>query len=407
MKIDRNFFALIFTIQLFATLAIIFDLGLFRQLFVFCYLLFVPGYVIARVLKLDKQGLAETFIFSVGLSIAFLYLVGASATFILPVFGFEQFITELPLFIFINIIILILTLFCMPLNQSSFGGHKLVFCIKILALLSIPILSIFGSFLSVYYQNSAILLLMVALIAIITILATIKRVFTKEFYPFVIFAMGLSFAFMGFYASRFAEIWDSALAFYSFRITDINHFWNPTYLPAVGLQVWKTNSMLSINLLPSILSNLSGITGIMIFKILYPLVLSVMPLAAYKLYRTQVSSKMSFLAAAFFLANCIGLGWGNDMQKIGQIFYVLLLFVLFKDNLSGHVKTVLFGMFAFSLVVSHYSMTYILAFTLLLVWLILMFKDRLSKRISATSIIRVCFWRRNLHGNSRISTICN
>jgi len=389
MSLDIRFLALIIIVQAVAMSAVAFNMGIFRQVFIFCYLLLVPGIVLIRLLKIDNLDLSETLVFSVGLSVTILYLVGLLLNELLPLVGFQGPLSSFSSLVSINVIVLIISLLGVSGRSPSQEFLRSLFAVHNLVAVVLPVLSIAGSFLAVYYHNSALLLAMIALMAVCTLLAAYRKVFSHESYPIILLASTFAIVFMTFYATRFALIWDQAFEFYSFRITQINHYWNPNYLPSIGLQLWKTHSMLSVNMLPTILSETSGLNGASVFAILYPFVLSFIPVVVYKLYRTQANKEVSFIAAAFFIANCVGLGWGNDMQKIAQLFYVLLLLIMFRDGLSDLARNVLFGLFTFSLIVSHYSMAYIFAFTLLLAWIFFAVRKESSPKISITHVVFV------------------
>lgn len=388
MTIDTRFILSIVSLQAVVTVAVAFDMGVFRQALVFCYLLFVPGIVLKRLLRIDDANLPETLAFSVALSITFLFLLGLFVNALLPLMGFKEPLSSFSILLFVNISILLISLVRSPTQQLNQKFLKSLFSTRNLVIV-FPILGILGSILSAYYQNSAVLLLLIVLIAISIILAVYRKVFSHPSYPVLFLTITLALVFMGFFSTRFASSFDETFEFYSFRITQIDHYWNPSYLPSGGLQLWKTHSMLSVNMLPSMIIETSGIDNESLYKLLYLFVVSFIPVVAYKFFRTQFTREVSFMATTFLLVNCIGQGWGNAMQHVAQLFYVFLLFMLFREGTSRVSKTVLFGLFAFSLVVSHYSMAIIFAITLLLCWLLLTITRTVSPKITLTHVLLV------------------
>ena len=71
-----SFVAFLLILQVALYLSFFFDIAVARQVIGFLYLTFIPGFVIVKLLKQDNLGLAETVLFSVGLSLAFVMLVG-------------------------------------------------------------------------------------------------------------------------------------------------------------------------------------------------------------------------------------------------------------------------------------------------------------------------------------------
>ncbi len=73
-----SFVAIVLVLQVAFCVSFFFDIVVARQVVGFLYLTFIPGFVILKLLKQDDLGLAETALFSVGLSIAFVYAGGVS-----------------------------------------------------------------------------------------------------------------------------------------------------------------------------------------------------------------------------------------------------------------------------------------------------------------------------------------
>ena len=79
-----------------------------RQPIGFVYLLFIPGVIILRILKLHKLGNIETLLYSVGLSITTLMFTGLFMNMVYPLFGISGPISITPLIITLSAVVLIL-----------------------------------------------------------------------------------------------------------------------------------------------------------------------------------------------------------------------------------------------------------------------------------------------------------
>jgi uncharacterized membrane protein len=159
--------------------------------------------------------------------------------------------------------------------------------------------------------------------------------------------------------------------YYAFRLVETRGFWDSAaassaYTPTL----FPTYSMLSVTILPMIFSTITGLYDSLVFKLLYPLIVSFLALGAYKMYQTQTDNKAAFLATFFLVTVSVGKGWGSDKQLVAQLFYVLLFLLLFRKSASLLRKSVLFTIFAGGLVVAHYALTYIFLFTLLFAFLV-------------------------------------
>jgi uncharacterized membrane protein len=129
--------------------------------------------------------------------------------------------------------------------------------------------------------------------------------------------------------------------------------------------------MLSVTILPTVFSIITGLDSSSLFKLLYPLIVSFIALGTYQLCQTQTDRKSALLATFFLLTICVGKGWGSSKQEVAQVFYVLLFLLLLKKDIPTPKRNVLFIIFAASLVISHYALSYIFLLTILLEFVVL------------------------------------
>lgn len=170
---------------------------------------------------------------------------------------------------------------------------------------------------------------------------------------------------------------DGPIEFYAFRLTEIKGFWDSTIAPSTyALNLFPTYSMLSVTILPLTFSTITGGDGSLIFNLIYPFIVAFLPLAVYKLYETQTENKKAFLAAFFFFTISVGKGFGSYKQQVAQLFYILLFLLIFKREIPTLQKKILFIIFSICLVISHYALTYIFLFIILLAFFILSFMER-------------------------------
>ena len=127
------------------------------------------------------------------------------------------------------------------------------------------------------------------------------------------------------------------------------------------------NSLLSIGILPAILDLVTGLDGVLVFKVAYPLIYSLVPVALYQLYRKILPPDSAFLgvfllmATSSFYVELIG----TARQEVAELFLVLVLCLLFSAKLAhrppGRVITILL---LIGIVTAHYSVIYIFLFFL-------------------------------------------
>jgi uncharacterized membrane protein len=147
---------------------IILDIPIVRQIVVFCYLTFVPGFLILKLLKPTRTVLVEKLLFTVGLSLAFLMFVGLLINQLFFTLNILEPLSSIYLLISFSCLTLFLSLiaFCQDLNANlkrsdNFVNLKNLFPKSVLI---IPlILGIVGSL----YSNVYVLSLMIISIVVL------------------------------------------------------------------------------------------------------------------------------------------------------------------------------------------------------------------------------------------------
>lgn len=119
-----------------------------RQLAGFLYLTFIPGFLIVRLLKLNKAGAIETLLYSVGLSLAFIMFLGFIINIIYPLIGILRPISALPLIVSFVAVTAVLTIVLLKREGNfslslPFEARELI-SPQVLFLILLPLLSSSG-----------------------------------------------------------------------------------------------------------------------------------------------------------------------------------------------------------------------------------------------------------------------
>ena len=110
-----------------------------------------------------------------------------------------------------------------------------------------------------------------------------------------------------------------------------------------------------------------------IFKVVYPLLYSFMVLGLYYIFQKQTDDKTAFLACFFFTAISVFTEMVTlARQEIAELFLVLLMLLMIDKKMVKAKRALLSIIFGFSIVVSHYGLSYIYMFFLVFAWLILL-----------------------------------
>jgi uncharacterized membrane protein len=345
------------------------------------FLLFIPGILLLRILKLHNLGSVITPLYAVGLSITTLMFSGFLINQAYPYLGIARPIAPLPLLITLSAIVDMLCLAAFVRDKDFSGVDSLdlraVVSPSALALCLIPFISIFGTYVMNSTHNNAVLLLLIVLIAALVVVLTFRRDVPQHVYPLAVFVCALSLLFYESLISNYLVGWDIQTEHYLAGLVIASGSWNP------ALSISFYNTSLSSVLLGPILSLACGISIVSVFKVVYPLIFALVPVALYLVFREHTNDKVAFLSAFLFVAvepffeEMIQL----PRQEIGELFLALIVLVMVAKH--SERRNLLTIIFAFSLIVSHYSLAYVYISLLLFVLLGLALLDRpIIQRIS-------------------------
>jgi len=374
---SKHFLAIVVAFQVILYASIFLNLPIVRIVIGAAYLTLIPGFIIAKLLKLDNLGTFETLIYTVGFSIAFLMITGLIINQFGYLVGLSFPLATLPLSLFINTLVLIgaaATHFLRNKNKPTPSPSDTPLSRSALPLALLPALSIIGIFLVNATGNNIILLIMIlAIAAVFTITVFSKGTKSHTFYAFAIAMIALALLMHVSLVSNYILPYggDSPVELYVFRGTEINSFWNHIFSPhdeAYG----RYNAMLSITILPTVYSNVLGMDPTWVFKLIYPLIFTLVPVGLYLLWHPYIGKKLGFIAAFLFMAQ---LTFFTEMlalnrQMIAELFFVLLLLTLLNRKMPQGGKFVAFALFSFGLIVSHYALAEIFLFFIFAAWLV-------------------------------------
>jgi uncharacterized membrane protein len=338
-----------------------FDAPGLRQIVGFIFLTFIPGILILRILKIHNVGVIESLVYSVGLSLAFIMFGGLLINFTLPLMGISRPLSLIPITGTITVLTLVLMAIAyvrdrdfLPKAEKPEAGippagklraSSLLFLIFLLSLM------VLGVTLIDSYQNNAVLLIFILAVAAVIGLAAFNKFIEPRVYPVAIFVISLCLLYQTTLMSPYLIGSDIQAEYRVYSIALTNGFWEPsTY--------FTVNSCLSITMLAPVYSLILNISGIWMFKVIYPLLFALMPLTLFHVFSQQMSYKKAFLAAFFFITvptfslEMIAL----CRQQIAELFFALVILLMVDRKLRPGPKIVLAIVFVASMIVSHYGL---------------------------------------------------
>ncbi|MCD4670531.1 MAG: DUF2206 domain-containing protein [Actinomycetia bacterium] len=330
------------------------------------FLTLIPGLLIMLMLKIRKIGVWEYLIFTIGLSIAFLMFGGLFVNLALPLVGIDEPLSLIPLFISFDILLLIFWIIAYTRNKEisiEIKLPKMDLSDKILFIVPVafPLLSILGATtLNNGGPNYLTMILFGGIVVYFFSLALLRKKLNKNIYPWGILMMSISLLLSNSLRSWHLTGGDISLEYYVFQLTKYASHW--------GLLQFNDpyNACLSITILPTILSNFLNISDEYILKVIFPIIFSFSVISLYLVLKKYLKDVLSFISILFFIIQLPFLIWitGIARQEIALFFFSLFLLAMFSSNFKLKTKEILFIIFGFSIVVSHYSTIYITLFLL-------------------------------------------
>jgi uncharacterized membrane protein len=341
------------------------------------YLLLVPGILVLRVLRAHQLDSVRTTLFAVGLSIATVMGIGLFMNVVYPLFGIEQPLTLVPVVGTVSAATVVLAAASYWRDRDFADDAEIdrqrVLSPSILFLCLLPFVAIFATHAMNVYSSNIGLLGLLVIIAATALWVCTSPSFPKEGYPLAVFAIALAMLFFASLISSNVWGWDSQKELYSANLVLTSGAWNSSLTES-------TNAVASVTLLAPFLSLTSGVSVTWLFKIVYPLVFALVPLAIFVTVRSQTNDKIAFISAFFVtsLFTFFGEMPALARQEIAEFFLVLLLILIVDKYRSAVEKRrvfALFAVFAGSLVISHYALALIYLAYISLAWLFLFLVD--------------------------------
>ncbi|MBT9138603.1 MAG: hypothetical protein DDT31_01172 [Syntrophomonadaceae bacterium] len=367
----KRFFFLILIFLIATNVAILLNIPVLRQVLGFAFFTIIPGLLILHILKLNNLELTEKFVLSMGLSISFLMFAGLLMNWIYPALGYNRPLSTNSLLISFSIILLILIIIAFLRNRDTLfvkiSDFKLNTTEKAFLLLPVlfPLLSIFGMHIMNTTDNNAMLMVLLFLIPAYIIFIAIKHNHVPDrVYAPIIFLTSISLVLLLGLRSSYIIGADAHTEYYLFRQTFYNGLWQ---IGVIGNQL---DACLSVSLLPTIYQSFLNIDSQYLFKLLYPILFSISPLVIYIISQKYIGNRYAFLSSIFFMSQSMFL-WvtANPRTSLAILFFALAIMTLLHSRLGEFNRRLLFIVFAFSCIVSHYSTAYIFFFILLFTWL--------------------------------------
>ncbi len=339
----------------------------------FVLLTLIPGVLVMRILRIHNINLIESIAYSVGLSLAFIMFSGATINFVLPFINITQPMSTYPMLITLIIGITALAGVAWFRDRNYIANDDVRYDIfpylnSALFLLLLLVLVIIGVNICDLTGYNIILIICLLNIAAIIIYAAFKRTIHPGLFPVAVFIVSLCLLYQTTLMSPYLAGTDIYVEYSYYQTVARNGLWDYAVANPV-------NSCLSITVLAKYYTSLLGISGIWVFKAVYPLLFSLVPLIIYRFFRLQTGANRAFFSTIFLM---IVPTFSLEMislcrQQVAEIFFAGSILLLVENRLKHCQKLAMLIVFTAGVAVSHYSLGIItmayFASLVLLVWI--------------------------------------
>ena len=356
------------------------EIPILREAIGFIYLAFVPGILLLLILRLDNQNPIDLILYSIGLSLSFLTFTALAMNTIYPLIGISKPLSEIPLLVTISAIVLFLLAFCYIREKKNLSktisiNIEKLFHPSTFAFLLLPFLSVFGTYMLNFYDNNIVLLVMLAIISIIPILVASNKI-PKEAYPLAIWCISISLLFYHtLILSRFVNSG-------SFLMMEETGFWD--------LKIPGTHTpLLAKSLIPFIFFDICRISSMFTYKIIYPLLFSIVPVVLYQVFNRQIKENVAFLSSFFFMSTYFFITIISEIARTGFaiLFFVFLMLLMTDKGMNRVKKSGLAIIFAFCVVMSHYGVSYLIMFALVSALFFLLLSKQVANQPNKVTVL--------------------
>jgi len=373
----RRFLLFIATIQLYVLFLplveeLLSPIAAVRSAIGLLYVLTVPGLLIIRIMRIHEIGLVRLAMFSLGLSVASIYVAGLTITAAYPWLGFDKPFSREDLVVTLAAMVLLLSALCYlrdrdysnvrKTTQIEEDGDHATWVFGIGALL--VILSITASLMVNRFSNYYLMYLLYFIVAL-TPAIVLRHKLTDELGLVVVFSVSLSLLFSVSLISAHITGYDINVEYYYSALVVNSGTWNPQ----VGVDA---NGVLSVVVLPSTISLVSGMNLVNVYKIVYPIIFSLTLPGLYLVWRMWLNPRFAALGC---LLIAFAFPFYSLMPQLGRVeiaefLFVALLLAAFNGKLKRLNLNTMLVIFGLSLVVSHYTTSYIVLTIFFLAWVV-------------------------------------
>ena len=315
----------------------------------------VPGVILLRALRIPARIVSSFPVYIPCAAIIVLFGSALAVDMVGPFVGLEAPLRPLPLLVSFE-------LTCLALLATSLNARTEVGIewrppsrsARLAWPLALPLVAAAGALrLNSGHGNGVALIAVTALVLMLVAIAALSSRFDENLLKVVLYATGLALGWS--YSLRGDGVYgfDISTEYQRLEQTILTGVWHAAHPnDAYG-------AMLSVTVMPAQLHALSGVSGLLVLKVVYPLIYALFPVAIFDLARRIVPPCWAFIAAAFTMGQYAFTEIVSvSRQEIALLFFVALIAAMLDRQIRRRPQWSLVALLSLAMVLSHYSTTY-------------------------------------------------
>jgi uncharacterized membrane protein len=326
------------------------------QLFLVPLLLTIPGIILLRALRVPGHIVSSFPVYVPCASIVVLFGSGLTVDMLGPLVGVTTPLRAGPLLVGLEVICL--ALLAVSVNAPSnvaIEWRALSRPIRLTWPLILPLVAAAGALrLNNGHGNDLALIAAAAFVTLLVTTAVFASRLDEPLLEVILYAAGLAMSWS--YSMRGDSVYgfDITAEYQRLQETIVTGVWHAAHpSDAYG-------AMLSVTVMPAELHFLSGISGLVILRVVYPMIYALFPVAIFDLARRILSCRWSFVAAAFTIGQYAFTEIVSvARQEIALVLFVALVAAMLDTRIQRYSQWFLVALFGLAMALSHYSTTYV------------------------------------------------
>lgn len=339
-------------------------------------LLTVPGVILLRALRIPGQVVSSFPVYVPCASIVVLFGSGLTVDMVGPLIGVAAPLRAGPLLVGLEVICLVLL--AASVNAPSnvaIEWRSLSRPARLAWPLILPLVAAAGALrLNSSHGNGVALIAVCALIALLVTATVFSLQLDETLLKVVLYAAGLAMTWSDSLRGDPLYGFDIATEYQRLQETVFTGIWHTAHPnDAYG-------AMLSLTVMPAALHALSGLSTLLVFKVVYPMIYALFPVAIFGLAHRVLSQRWAFVAAAFTIGQyAFAELAGFARQEIALVLFAALITAMLETRIKRRSQWTLITLLGLATALSHYSTTYVaislIGLTLPLQWAISWFRE--------------------------------